>query len=171
MHRFELTTELETGNLDIDTHHQTLFSMANEILFSDELAQSPLLFQRAVTFLVSYLEYHFASEEMAMFQSSYNRRRFHSGFHDHIRREAQDIAKRMRQAAHFEETRQAIFFMLEDWVVYHVAGADRQLATYLGEDSPTGTSLRLPDIRPLKAAGAIAPDLDEQFLVGVGGLA
>ena len=68
MHRFELTPELATGNPDIDSHHQTLFAMANEILFSDELAKSQHLFRRAVTFLVSYLEYHFASEELAMFQ-------------------------------------------------------------------------------------------------------
>jgi hemerythrin len=171
MHRFELTPELETGNLDIDSHHQTLFAMANEILFSDELAQSPILFRRAVTFLVSYLEYHFASEELAMFQQSYNRRRFHSAFHDHIRREAQDIAERMNHDAHFEETRQAIFFLLEDWAVYHVADSDRQLAAYLSEGATAETPARLPDIRPLKAAGAIAPDFDERILVGVGGLA
>jgi hemerythrin len=171
MHRFDLTPELETGNADIDAHHQTLFAMANEILFSDELAQSHDLFRRAVTFLVSYVEYHFASEELAMFQSSYNRRRFHAAFHDHVRREAQDIADRMKHDAHFEETRQAIFFMLEDWVVYHVVDADRQLATHLGEDSPAGTLARLPDIRPLKAAGALAADFDERVLVGVGGLA
>lgn len=171
MHRFELTPELETGNLDIDAHHHTLFSMANEILFSEDLVASPLLFQRAVTFLVSYLEYHFASEELVMLQRSYNRRRFHAAFHDHIRREAADIAARMSRGAHVEETRQAIFFMLEDWSVYHVAEADRQLAEYLSEATPAGTPARLPDIRPLKAAGAIAPDFDEQVLVAMAGIA
>ncbi len=145
--------------------------MANEIMFSTELAQTPSLFRRAVTFLVSYLEYHFASEELAMIQRSYNRRRFHAAFHDHIRREATDIAQRMNHGAHFEETRHAIFFMFEDWLMYHVTDADRQLATYLGEATPAGVPPRLPDIRPLKAAGAIAPDFDEQVLVGVAGIA
>ncbi|MGD0836000.1 MAG: hemerythrin domain-containing protein [Polyangia bacterium] len=171
MHRFELTPELATGNPDIDSHHQTLFAMANEILFSDELAKSQHLFRRAVTFLVSYLEYHFASEELAMFQGSYNRRRFHAAFHDHIRREAADIAERMNNGAHFEETRQAVFFMLEDWSVYHIGEADRQLAAYLSEEVAPGTPARLPDIRPLKAAGALAADFDEQVLVGVAGIA
>lgn len=171
MHRFELSPELETGNLDIDAHHQTLFAMANEILFSDELAQSPHLFRRAVSFLASYLEYHFASEELAMFQRSYNRRRFHSAFHDHILREMQDIVERASHGAHFDETRQAIFFLLEDWIVYHVADADRQLADYLREHAPAGMPARLPDIRPLKAAGKIAADFDENILVGVAGIA
>jgi hemerythrin len=171
MHRFELTPELETGNVDIDAHHQTLFAMANEIMFSEELAQSQGLFRRAVTFLVSYLEYHFASEELAMLQGSYNRRRFHSAFHDHIRREAQDIASRMNHDAHFEETRRAIFFLLEDWIVYHVADSDRQLATYLGEHSPKGTPARLPDIRPLRDAGAMAPGFDGHALFSMVGAA
>jgi hemerythrin len=171
MHRFALTPELETGNLDIDAHHQTLFAMANEIMFSNDLAQAPQLFRRAVTFLVSYLEYHFASEELAMLQRSYNRRRFHSAFHDHIRREAHDIAQRMDNGAHFEETRQAVFFMFEDWLMYHVADSDRQLASFLGEHAPSGVPARLPDIRPLKDCGAIAPDFDERILVGVAGIA
>jgi hemerythrin len=171
MHLFELTPELESGNVDIDAHLQTLFAMANEIMFSDELAASPQLFRRAVAYLVSYLDYHFASEELAMFQRSYNRRRFHAAFHDHVRREAHDIAARLAREGLFDETRHAIFFVLEDWVVYHVADADRDLASYLGEHSAAGLPARLPDIRPLKAAGAISPDFDERVLVGVAGLA
>ena len=106
-----------------------------------------------------------------MLQRSYNRRRFHSAFHDHIRREAQDVAARLSREGGFEEARQAIFFMLEDWVVYHVADADRQLAAYLGEHAQGGVPARLPDIRPLKAAGALGPDFDESVLVGVAGIA
>ncbi len=106
-----------------------------------------------------------------MFQRSYNRRRFHAAFHDHIRREAHDIAARLGREGLFDETRQAIFFLLEDWVVYHVADADRELALYLSEHAPAGLPARLPDIRPLKAAGALSPDFDERVLVGVAGLA
>jgi hemerythrin len=171
MHRFELTPELETGNTDIDAHLHALFAMANEIMFSPDLAQSPQLFRRAVTYLVSYLDYHFASEELAMFQGSYSRRRFHGAFHDHVRREAHEIAARLGREGLFDEARRAIFFMIEDWVVYHVADADRDLATYLGEYSPAGVPARLPDVRPLKAAGALAQDFDERVLVGVAGLA
>ena len=88
MHRFEFEPDLETGNVDIDSQHQTLFAMANEILFSRELEQSPQQFRRAMTFLFSYLEYHFASEELGMLEHGYSSRRFHAAFHDHVRREA-----------------------------------------------------------------------------------
>lgn len=148
MHRFEFSPELETGNEDIDSHHQTLFAMANEILFSAEMEGSPEQFRRAVTFLVSYLEYHFASEEMAMLELRYTSRRFHAAFHDHIRRQAKEIAKSLGRKDGFEETRSAIFFMLEDWAVYHVPGADRQLAAYMREQTPSEKRPRLPDIHP-----------------------
>jgi len=133
MHRFETTPELATGNTDIDGQLHTLFTMTNEILYSDELARSPEQFRRAVTFLVSFLEYHFAAEELAMLERGYESRRFHTAFHDHVRREARTIATNVARTETAEETRSAIYFMLEDWVEYHVRNADRQLVSFLRE--------------------------------------
>lgn len=170
MHRFEFTSTVETGNHDIDAHHRTLFIMANEILYSPELEESPHLFQRAVKFFVSYLDYHFASEEMAMTERKYPSRRFHSAFHHHIRREAKEIESRAKREGASEETRLALYFMIEDWLVYHVKDADRQLANYLREESPAGTIPSLPGVRPLKASGSLSADFDEHMLERVAGL-
>ena len=116
MHRFETTPELATGNRDIDHQLQTLFAMVNEILFSLELAQSRDQFRRAVNFMVSYIEYHFAAEELAMLERGYDSRRFHTAFHDHVRREARTIAANLSRKGSTEEAQSAIFFMFEDWV-------------------------------------------------------
>jgi len=153
MHRFEFTPELETGNEDVDSQHQTLFAMTNEILFSAELEQDPEEFRRAVGLLFSYLEYHFASEELAMLELHYGSRRFHAAFHDHVRRQAKEIAKGMGRKESFDEIRSAIFFMLEDYVVYHVPGADRQLATFMREQTPSERKPRLPEVHPRSASG------------------
>lgn len=153
MHRFEFTPEMETGNSDIDFQHRALFSMANEVLFSNDLVKSPEQFQRSVNFLVAYIEYHFSSEELAMRQHRYASRRFHSAFHDHIRREARAIAARSSMRESMEETKSAIFFLLEDWAVYHVNDADRLLAEFLLEQARDEATPGLPDIRPMTAAG------------------
>jgi len=171
MHRFETTPELATGNKDIDAQLQTLFTMANEILFSEELGQSREQFRRAVTFLVSYLEYHLAAEELAMLERGYSSRRFHTAFHDHIRREARTISSSLSRKGSTEEARSAIFFMIVDWVEYHVRTTDRQLAEFLCEQSTSNGSAALPGIRPLKASGAISADFDEQILARAAGLA
>jgi hemerythrin-like metal-binding protein len=171
MHRFEIAPELGTGNKDIDGQLQTLFTMANEVLYSDKLGRSPEQFRRAVTFLVSYLEYHFAAEELAMLERGYNSRRFHTAFHDHVRREARAIAASVGRKESTEETRSAIYFMLEDWVEYHVRDADRLLASFLREQAVAGTTPELPGIRPLKASGSISADFDEQILAHAVGVA
>jgi hemerythrin-like metal-binding protein len=169
MHRFECGPEVETGNEDIDSQHQTLYAMLNEVLFSRELEESPYQFKRAVTFLFSYVEYHFASEELAMLERGYGSRRFHSAFHDHVRREARAIAATFARKISVEETRSAIFFMFEDWVMYHVQNADRQLATWMREQTPDGQAPRLPGLLPLKQAGSLAPDFDEHILSSAAG--
>jgi hemerythrin len=171
MHRFEFSAEMETGNSDIDFQHRTLFAMANEVLFSIELTKSPEQFQRAVNFLVAYLEYHFSSQELAMRQHRYASRRFHSAFHDHIRREARTIAARSSSKGNMEETKSAIFFLLEDWAVYHVSDADRLLADFLLEQSPGEATAGLSDIRPMaSASGTPSPDFDKAMLAGVVGM-
>jgi hemerythrin len=170
MHRFEFTPELETGSSDIDFQHRTLFAMANEVLFSSDLAKSSEQFQRAVNFLVAYLEYHFSSEELAMRQHRYTSRRFHSAFHDHIRREARAIAARSSREGSIEETRSAIFFLLEDWAVYHVNDADRLLAQFLLEQAPDEATPGLPDVRPMATAGMPSSDFAKGILANVVGL-
>jgi hemerythrin len=164
MHRFDLTTELTTGNPIIDTQHRALFAVANEILFSSELTRSPALFRRAVADLVAQLEYGFASEELAMYQRQYIRRLFHTAFHDHVRSEVQGIVARLDRTGQLGEARQAIFFMLEDWITYHVAPADRELAEHLGEQAPSGTLPVPPDVGPWGIAGKLGEDLDERLL-------
>jgi hemerythrin-like metal-binding protein len=166
MHRFEMTPASSTGNPDIDGQIQILFDMANDLLFPDRPRRDLAEFKREVALLFSYIEYHFASEELGMLERSYSSRRFHSAFHDHVRRETQAINARLEQGASMDEICSAIFFVLEDWAVYHVTDSDRLLAMFLRESVPKGTEPRLPGIRPLKAHGALSADFDERILVG-----
>jgi hemerythrin-like metal-binding protein len=149
MHRFDVTKDLATGNADIDARLQALFAIANQILFSSDIAEDAARFRRAVSLLVAHLESHFASEELAMSRHEYLGKRFHAGFHDHVRSAARDIVGRLAQDGQLDEARQAIFFLLEDWVVYHVTRGDRELAAHLREHAPA-----LPPIVTLPA-----PDL------------
>ena len=169
MHRFENTPTSSTGNPDIDDQLHILFEMANEVLFDGTLGKDIARFQHAVGLLFSYLEYHFASEELAMLDESYESRRFHAAFHDHVRREARSITAKLQEQSSIDEARDAIFFVLEDWAVYHVADADQQLAVYLAENTPAGTDFRLPGIRPIKACGVIPADFDERAVLEVAG--
>ena len=166
MHRFEIGPKSRTGHVDIDGQLRTLFDLANEVLFGPLQEQNPPEFRHSVTFLFSYLEYHLASEELAMLEHGYPSRRFHAAFHDHIRREARGISVSLARKFSLEEARSAIFFLLEDWAVYHVDQADRQLADYLQEQAPAGVAPQLPGIHPLNSSGTVTDEPGKRALAG-----
>jgi|GEM_PF-434919 hemerythrin-like metal-binding protein len=136
MHRFEFKSELETGNPDIDSQHQTLFAMANEVLYSRELEQSPERFHLGVSLFVSYLEDHFAAEELAMLEQGYAIRRSHIRFHDYIRQEARAIVARLSNGKAFKEIKSSVYILLEAWILFHVRHADCHFAAFLREQFP-----------------------------------
>jgi hemerythrin-like metal-binding protein len=164
MHQFELTPSLQTGNVDFDAPCRTLLAMANTIIFSQELRKSHDLFRRAVKFLVSHLDYHFLSEELVMARTNYPSRQFHSAFHVQLRREACKIEARVQRQADHEDVTAEILFLIENWLVYHVVGADHELASFLREANPMGTLPRLPSISALKTEGSLPSDFDEHMV-------
>jgi hemerythrin len=164
MDRFEFTPDVETGNRDIDAHVRTLFASANEVLFSQALDESPQELQRALRFFVAYLDYHFASEETVMAEKHYPSRHLHSAFHANVLHEARAIEKRASSEGSCEETRQAVYFMVEDWLIYHVQEADRHFADFLRESPPREGTVRLPGIRELEAAGSFSLGFDDQMI-------
>jgi hemerythrin-like metal-binding protein len=164
MHRFEFTQSLQTGNVDFDAHCRTLLTMVNAILYSQELRNSHALFRRAVKFFVAYLDYHLLSEELVMAQTNYPSRQFHSAFHVQPRREASKLKARVERQADCEDLSGEIFFLVEDWLVYHVVGADHQLAAFLRDAERVRTPPRLPSITALKADGSLPSDFDEHMV-------
>jgi hemerythrin-like metal-binding protein len=164
MHRFEFTPSLQTEDVDFDAHCRTLLAMANSIIYSQELCKSHDVFRRTVKFLLSYLDYHLLSEELVMARTNYPSRQFHSAFHLQLRREASKIDVRVEQLFDCEQIAGQIFFLIEDWLVYHVVGADHQLATFLRGAQHTGTLPRLPSITAMKTEGSLPADFDEHMV-------
>jgi hemerythrin-like metal-binding protein len=164
MRRFAFTPSLQTGNIDFDVHCRTLLAMANTILYSQELQKSHDLFRRAVKFLFAYLDYHFLAEELVMARTNYPSRQFHSAFHVQLRREASKIETRVERKAGYAEVTGEIYFLIEDWLVYHVVCADYQLASFLRDAGQNGALPRLPSITAMKAEGSLPSDFDEHMV-------
>jgi hemerythrin-like metal-binding protein len=163
MHRFQFEAELETGNPDIDSQHQTIFAMANEVMYSRKLEQNPKRFHRGMLLFRSYLEDHFAAEESAMLKHGYDSRRFHVKFHDYIRREVRAIVARLSQDNAVEKTRAATYVLLEAWVLFHVRHADCHFAAFLREQGS-----RMPRVANVDQAFAdrLNVILQKQAMVG-----
>ena len=168
----ELAPHLLTGLADIDGQHRALLALANEVVFAHSMDASPELFRRAISFLDGYIAFHCAAEEAAMIQSKcpLAMRSEHLEFHSHLRRELEDIVIRTVHDGASGDLKLSIFFVLDDWLVYHVSEADRSLAAFLRGKSGGKAAPHLPDVRWLKASGALPADFDEQILAGAMGL-
>ena len=164
MSSLQVTLPSQTGHRDIDGQVRTLFAIANEVLFSQKLADSPDLFRRAVELFVAYLDYHFVSEEVAMAETHYLARDVHSDFHDHLLHEATTIMGWGSTNGLSLEIRHALLYLVEDWLYYHVNEADRELAEFLCERSAKREIARLPGIDDLGASGLLRREVDDQML-------
>jgi hypothetical protein len=99
-----------------------------------------------------------------MAEKHYPSRHLHSAFHANVLHEARAIEKRTSSEGSCEETRQAVYFMVEDWLIYHVQEADRHFADFLRESPPREGTVRLPGIRELEAAGSFSLGFDDQMI-------
>ena len=155
MHQFELTPDLITGVAEIDAQHRVLFDLANDVLQMPDLGGNPALFRHAVSCFASYVIDHFAAEEAAMANTRYPSARFHKELHDRLRRECAGIVAHAEQERMCSVSKLSIYFMLEDWLVYHISETDRELAGFLRDQSPRATIPRLPDVRTVRESGVI----------------
>jgi len=162
----ELAPNLVTGLADIDDQHRGLLALANEIVFSHNLDASPELFRRAISCLDGYIVFHCAAEEAAMIlgKCPLSMCFDHQEFHGHLRRGIEEIVTRAMHDGASQELKLSLFFLLDDWLVHHVNETDRSLAAFLRGMSAGKVDLHLPDVRWLKASGALPADFNEQIL-------
>jgi hemerythrin-like metal-binding protein len=158
-----VTPAAQTGNQDIDAQVRTLLSIANDVLFSKRVEESALRFQRALGFFVTYLDYHFASEEVVMAGSLYPGRRLHADIHAHLRQEAVAL-ENQGSGGSLSEARRALLYMVEDRLYYHVQDDDQLLADFLNKAKGRHESVRLPGICDLRERGTLAREFDDEML-------
>jgi hemerythrin len=164
MHQFELTPDLITGVAEIDAQHRVLFGLANDVLQMPDLGVNPALFRHAVSFFASYVIDHLAAEEAAMADTRYSGARFHKELHDRLRRECAAIVAHSKREGGRNVSKLSIYFMLEDWLIYHIRETDRELAGFLLDQSPRATIPQLSDVRVVRESGVIPAGVDQSNL-------
>ncbi len=80
--RYELTKELETGNVFIDGEHKQLFKAVNDLLDACDKGQGRESLQKTMTFLSNYVNTHFAHEEQLQQKNNYPNYTAHRAFHE-----------------------------------------------------------------------------------------
>ena len=167
MRPLELTADLITGIPALDAQHRDLLALVNEVVYAPEEDVDPDVFTLAVTFLQGYIVYHFAAEEAFMTELGYPQRNLHFDLHGRLQRKVAELAYTVRQAGVSRAVRAEVSLMLEDWLVYHIREADREMARFIRAQPVDVLTLTLPCVQSLKNSGAIPADFDDRIAAGI----
>jgi hemerythrin-like metal-binding protein len=167
MQPLELTADLITGIPALDAQHRDLLTLANEVVYAPDNDVDPDVFNLAVSFLQSYIVYHFAAEETLMTELGYPDRELHFDLHGRLQRKVAELADRVRQVGVSRALRAEVSLMLEDWLVYHIRESDREMARFIREQPVDVATLTLAGVESLKNNGAIPADFDDRIAAGI----
>ncbi len=113
--------QLAIGHPEIDAQHRTWVETANHLLSLERPSEDPVGFQDAITELVDYTAYHFATEEAFMERVGWQRlqeqRRAHAAIAANLRG--------LLGKEEFEDTFMAdLKDLLSAWVIDHIIQED-----------------------------------------------
>lgn len=128
--RYELTKELETGNEMIDIEHKELLHAVNNIVDACNTGKERDIVEPAITFLLTYVDMHFAHEEQLQSDNHYPNMESHKAFHDSYKKQLKEIATQVPldnpTIKDVEKLNEHIAVLIN-----HIHTEDKKLGTYL----------------------------------------
>lgn len=91
MKKYELTKDLETGNIIIDKEHRELLNAVNDLLEACGEGKGRDHMKKTINFLNNYVDRHFANEEKLQQKSEYPAMAGHKAFHEKYKQTLRDI--------------------------------------------------------------------------------
>ena len=126
----EWNDKLSVGIGTIDTDHQKLVSMANELFEAMRNAKGKEALGRILDGLVGYTKTHFAREESYMGKHLYPAATGHKAEHAAFVKTVLDVQAKYHAGETAVLSMQVLNF-LRDWLVKHIQGSDRALGAFL----------------------------------------
>ena len=130
--KYELTSDLLTGNQQIDAQHRQLFVAVNRLMDACSMGKGREQIQDTVNFLSDYVVKHFQDEERLQTQSGYPGYPSHKQFHDGYRRQlsvtAQELIQQGPTVKALGDLNRAVAIL-----VTHIRTEDKRMAHFVQE--------------------------------------
>lgn len=127
--RYQLTKDLETGNLTIDREHRELLDNVNKLMDACSSGAGRAAVDPAAKFLLSYVDRHFAHEEELQKKSSYPGYNNHHLFHENYKRKLKEIVSGFSASVSIADLSNLTTHI--GILVSHIRTEDRKLGDYL----------------------------------------
>ena len=128
------TADLSVGFESIDTDHQVLISLINELDEAVKVGEPRETVNRVLGALLDYTDYHFGREEVLMRACRYPDMDAHIRTHDTLRAQVADIRSRYLRSPESIHAREVLAF-LKNWLTAHILGRDKLYQPFLESDS------------------------------------
>ncbi len=131
MNKIELTEELLTNNPTIDTDHQQIINIYNNLIDISKNDFDPELFVNVLTDMSKYALHHFKHEELFMESFSYPSFKEHKGLHTAFLKKVS-----MYNLIYFKDHSVSVFEVLEylqNWWINHIKIEDQKYMEYQKE--------------------------------------
>ncbi len=114
---------------EIDKQHKALVNLINNLFDAIKDGKSNQIFDKLITDLIKYTEFHFATEEKYFTQFAYPETKAHKGKHHEF------IDTVMRFKKEFDSGKTGltvgVLDFLRDWLTKHILGDDQRYSAYL----------------------------------------
>ena len=130
--RYEVTQDLITGTILIDSQHRQLFAAVTDLMYACAQGHGRDKIQKTVQFLSDYVVKHFQDEENLQVKHKYPGYPAHKTFHDGYRHQLNDKAQQLLKEG---PTVKALgdLNQVVGVLVSHIRTVDKRLARYIKE--------------------------------------
>jgi hemerythrin len=127
------TPDLSVGFESIDTDHQVLIGLINELDDAVKVGEPRETVSRVLQSLLDYTDYHFGREEVLMKACRYPDMDAHIRTHDTLRAQVADIRSRYLRSPESIHAREVLAF-LKNWLTAHILGRDKLYQPFMEGD-------------------------------------
>ncbi|MFZ5572665.1 MAG: bacteriohemerythrin [Thermodesulfobacteriota bacterium] len=124
----------EDGNMsvkiaEIDQQHKALVNLINNLFDAIKEGKSNQIFEKLISDLIKYTQFHFSTEEKYFTQHAYPETQLHKAKHQEF------VETVLRFKKDFDAGKtgltMGILDFLRDWLVKHIMGEDRKYSAFL----------------------------------------
>ena len=136
--RYEITNDLLTGNILIDSEHRQLFQAVNSLMDACSAGKGCTELEPTVKFLTAYVAKHFADEENLQINSKYPGYTAHKLFHENYKKQLASATNNLLTSGSNIATLSKIN-MIVGTLVSHIRTEDKKLALHIKNTQKTNT--------------------------------
>lgn len=117
---------------EIDEQHKKLIDLINQLYQAMKTGKGKEVIAKILEELGDYTQYHFATEEKYLGETSYPDLKAHQDEHINFVGKVADFTKKYN-AGHVGLTVQ-LFQFLHDWLINHISGSDKKYSDHLNKN-------------------------------------